>query len=91
MAIAGLGVAQRAGFRVPADLSITGFDGTEIGEHLYPALSTVATDAVSWGRAAARTLLQLIAAPDDAASMDDLDLPPATFVVRESTGPVPAL
>jgi DNA-binding LacI/PurR family transcriptional regulator len=91
MAIAGLGAAQRAGFRVPADLSITGFDGTEIGEHLYPSLSTVATDAVSWGRAAARALLDSIAAARGGAvaSISDIDLPAATFVARESTGPVP--
>jgi len=91
MAIAGLGVAQRAGFRVPYDLSITGFDGTEIGEHLFPALSTVATDAVSWGRAATRVLLQAVAAAstDHQVAIDDLELPPATFVRRESTGPVP--
>lgn len=83
MAIAGLGVAQRAGIAVPADLSITGFDGNEIGEHLFPALSTVATDAVSWGRAAARALLRSIANE----AIEDVDLPRARFLSRESTGP----
>ena len=31
MAIAGMGVAQRAGLRIPHYLSITGFDGFEVG------------------------------------------------------------
>ncbi|SEE63760.1 LacI family DNA-binding transcriptional regulator [Jiangella alba] len=82
MAIAGLGFAQRAGLRVPEHLSITGFDGSDIAEHIYPALSTVATDAVSWGAVAARVLLQEIAGENPG----DTDLPPARFVPRESTG-----
>jgi DNA-binding LacI/PurR family transcriptional regulator len=85
MAVAGLGAAQRAGLRVPHDLSITGFDGFDIAEYVYPALSTVLTDAVSWGMVAARVLLRLISGE----STEDTDLPPARFVVRESTAPVP--
>jgi DNA-binding LacI/PurR family transcriptional regulator len=85
MAVAGLGVAQRAGLTVPHDLSITGFDDSDITAHLYPALSTVATDAVTWGSVAARVLLQLIAGE----SAVTTELPPARFVPRESTAPVP--
>ena len=57
MAVAGLGVAQRRGLVVPRDLSITGFDDTELGRYLHPALTSVATDARAWGAVAARTLL----------------------------------
>ncbi|CAN5145181.1 LacI family DNA-binding transcriptional regulator [soil metagenome] len=81
MAIAGIGVAQRLGFRVPDDLSVTGFDGSDVGEYLHPALTTVTTAVSEWGGEAARTLLQLI--DQDAAS--DVDLAPARLVVREST------
>ncbi|PJJ73555.1 DNA-binding LacI/PurR family transcriptional regulator [Diaminobutyricimonas aerilata] len=85
MAVAGLAVAQSAGVVVPRDLSITGFDGTEVGEHVYPALTTVATDVVEWGRASARVLLQLVTGEHP----DDLELPPARLVVRSSTAPAP--
>ncbi|NEE01027.1 LacI family DNA-binding transcriptional regulator [Phytoactinopolyspora halotolerans] len=85
MAIAGLGVAQHAGLNVPGDLSITGFDGTDIGEHVYPALSTIVADPVRWGSAAARVLLRMIAGDPT----EDVDLPPARFVRRKSSGPAP--
>lgn len=85
MAVAGLGAAQRAGLAVPRDLSITGYDGFDIAEYVHPALSTVLTDAVSWGMVAARVLLRLISGD----STEDTNLPAARFVARESTGPVP--
>lgn len=83
MAVAGLGVAQRRGLRVPQDLSITGFDDTELGRHLHPALTSVATDAREWGAVAARTLLDAVAG----AEVTHTDLSEPTLIVRESTGP----
>ncbi|WP_248242717.1 LacI family DNA-binding transcriptional regulator [Microbacterium kunmingense] len=82
MAIAGLGVAQRRGLDVPRDLSITGFDDTEIGRHLHPAITSVSTDARGWGAAAARALLEAIAGAEAGA----IDLPDPRLVVRASTG-----
>jgi DNA-binding LacI/PurR family transcriptional regulator len=83
MAIAGLGVAQRAGLDVPGDLSITGFDGSDVGRYLHPSLTTVSTSARRWGVAAASTLLRLIEGEEAA----DIDLEPALLVVGESTAP----
>lgn len=83
MAIAGLGVAQRAGLDVPGDLSITGFDGSEVGRYLHPSLTTVSTSARRWGVAAASALLHLI----EGEEADDIDLEPALLVVGESTAP----
>jgi DNA-binding LacI/PurR family transcriptional regulator len=85
MAVAGLGVAQRLGLRVPDDLSITGFDDTDLGRYLHPALTSVATDAREWGRAAASALLDALSGAP--ASHIELDEP--TLIVRESTGPAP--
>jgi DNA-binding LacI/PurR family transcriptional regulator len=86
MAVAGLGVLQAAGVVVPDDLSIVGFDGVDIGRHVFPALTTVVADPEQWGAAAATTLLTLIA--DGTAR--DVELPPARLELRHSTAPPPA-
>ncbi len=88
MATAGLGVAQARGLEVPRDLSITGYDDTELAAHLRPALTTVRTDVVAWGRAAATRLLQLIDGDDTSPAPL---APEARLVVRASTGPVPTI
>ena len=41
MAIAGLAVAVGRGVDVPGQLSITGFDDTELAAHVQPPLTTV--------------------------------------------------
>ena len=85
MAIAGLGVAQRLGIDVPRELSITGFDGSDVGAYLHPALTTVTTAAGDWGRAAAGLLLRVVDSPATPAA--DIVLDPATLVIRDSTAP----
>lgn len=85
MAIAGLGVARRRGLSVPDDLSVTGFDDTEIGRYVNPSLTSVATDAREWGRVAARALLAAIAGEPPA----HVRLAEPSLTVRESTGPAP--
>ena len=83
MATAGLGTAQRRGLSVPRDLSITGFDDTELGRHLFPALTSVSTDARGWGSAAARALLQAIGGAEPEA----LVLADPRLCLRDSTAP----
>lgn len=83
MAIAGMGVATRRGLRVPTDLSLTGYDDTELGRHLNPALTSVATDSRQWGTLAARALLARL----DGGEVTHIDLPQPTLSIRESTGP----
>ncbi len=87
MAMAGLSVAQARGFAVPGDLSVTGYDDTEMAAHLQPSITTVSTDVIEWGRAAATRLLELI----DQRPPTDIVLQPAQLVVRSSTGPVRTL
>jgi DNA-binding LacI/PurR family transcriptional regulator len=92
MAIAGMSLATARGHAVPDDLSVTGFDDTELSRHLRPALTTVRSDPMGWGAAAAGLLLDeidrfLSGAADP---LDDLALPPARLVVRESSAAAPA-
>ena len=88
MAIAGLGAAHAAGLSVPDDLSIAGFDDSEIAEYVHPGLTTVRADPFRFGEAAAHTLNQVV---DGAADVPDVELPPAQLVVRRSTAVPPQL
>ncbi|MEV6493681.1 LacI family DNA-binding transcriptional regulator [Actinoplanes sp. NPDC051633] len=83
MAIAGLAVAQELGIAVPAQLSVIGFDNTELAGYVSPPLTTVRTDPYHWGRTSAEALLALIAGEP----VDDVPAPPAQLVVRASTAP----
>ncbi|MBF5080893.1 LacI family DNA-binding transcriptional regulator [Quadrisphaera sp. INWT6] len=87
MATAVLAVLARAGVRVPHDVSVTGFDDAVLAAHLTPALTTVRSDALAWGRAAADALLDLVGGGGE---RPDVDLPAAQLVVRASTGTPPA-
>ena len=84
-ALAGLGVVQAMGLRSPDDVSVAGFDGTDIARYVFPTLTTVVSDPVAWGGAAAGTLLHLVA--DGHA--DDVDLAAAELRIAESTAPPP--
>jgi LacI family transcriptional regulator, repressor for deo operon, udp, cdd, tsx, nupC, and nupG len=85
MAMAGLSLAVSRGVGVPDQLSVTGYDDMEIAAHLQPALTSVSSDVVAWGRAAATRLLEVI----HHQPLTEVDLPGARLVVRSSTGPVP--
>jgi LacI family repressor for deo operon, udp, cdd, tsx, nupC, and nupG len=80
MAIAGLAVANDLGLTLPDQLSIVGYDDSELAAHVHPSLTSVRSDAVGWGRAATRVLLDSLDTPQA-----DVDLAPASLVVRAST------
>ncbi|GAA2840179.1 substrate-binding domain-containing protein [Kribbella solani] len=86
MAIAGLGAAQAAGLTVPDDLSIAGFDDSELAEYVHPGLTTVRADPFHFGVAAAQTLNRVV---DGEAEILDVELPPAQLVRRRSTAVPP--
>ncbi|HEY2271938.1 MAG TPA: LacI family DNA-binding transcriptional regulator [Jatrophihabitantaceae bacterium] len=86
MAIAGLAVLQRHGLRVPRDISITGFDDTELAHHIEPPLTTVRTAVAQWGE---RVAVELLTATGGSAPQH-IDLEPARMVVRASVAAPPA-
>lgn len=80
MAVGLVARASRLGIDVPGQLSVTGFDGIEIGGYVRPALTTVLTSPRLLGAAAAEMLLALVAGehPTDAA------VPATSVLYRES-------
>ncbi|MFF5567143.1 LacI family DNA-binding transcriptional regulator [Streptomyces sp. NPDC012623] len=86
MAVCGIGTAQRAGLRVPRDLSVVGYDNLPLGRWLHPRLTTVDQQVQAVGAAAARTLLAECGEDVPAPVLDGRP----RLVVRETTGPAPA-
>ena len=77
-----MAVLQTAGLRVPQDISVVGFGDLEAASLVHPPLTTVRQPIADMGRAAANTLLALIAGLDVATQQVSL---PTELVVRAST------
>ena len=71
---------HRRGLRVPADMSLVGFDDLHASRYTIPPLSTVHQPVEDLGRLAAEAMLDLLAGRKPAAQ-----LPVPTFVARDST------
>lgn len=88
MALGFMGEVQRAGIRVPDDLSIVGFDNIEIAQHLSPGLTTIRQPRTQIGIRAAELLLDMI----ETGSRDGpSELIEVEFITRGSSGPPPRL
>ncbi|NQX35718.1 LacI family DNA-binding transcriptional regulator [Herbiconiux sp. VKM Ac-2851] len=71
MAMGAYRAAAELGLRIPADLSIVGFDNQElIAEGLYPALTTVALPHFEMGEWALGALAELMVGDADSATKD---------------------
>lgn len=64
MAIGAMKALREAGLRVPADVSLIGFDDLDHVRHLDPALTTVRVDKEMLGTIAVKRLLALMSSPD---------------------------
>jgi DNA-binding LacI/PurR family transcriptional regulator len=85
MALAGLGVAQRLGVRVPADQSIAVWDDTVLCEIVNPAFTALRRDIPAAGAAAARMLCQVAMGEHPGSRQEE----PPVLVVRDSTAAAP--
>lgn len=81
-ALGAMSALQAAGLRVPADISIIGFDDLPAVSQVHPALTTVRQPISEMGRAAVNTLLAVIAGLEVATPQVTL---PTELVIREST------
>lgn len=86
LAAAAIRGATQRGWRVPHDLSVTGWDDNPVAAVMLPSLASVHHDHVMLGRHAAASLPAVLRG--EPAPLDHG--PIATVRWRESTGPAPA-
>lgn len=82
MAVGAIACAREMGVKVPSDLSVCGFDNTEISRIFSPQLTTVTEPLHDYGMIAATMLLECIEAPENQTNHKVLK---AEFVPRNST------
>jgi len=86
LAIGVIQAANARGLRVPEDMSVVGFDDTELASVVAPALTTVRQPLAEMGRTAVNLLTRLL----ERQRFETLHIELATrLVVRGSTGPAP--
>ena len=66
-AVGAMHAAASLGLRLPADLSVVGFDDIALAKYMIPELTTVAQPIYEMGTLAARLLLDHLSAPDEEA------------------------
>jgi LacI family transcriptional regulator len=87
-AVGALRELRERGIRVPQEISVTGFDNVQLSEFCYPALTTVHIPRVRIGHIICDYLLPK---PGRTAIVDSEVVIDPEFLVRDSTGPAPAL
>ena len=83
-AVGAMFVLHEAGFRVPEDVSVVGFDDISVASFTLPPLTTVRQPLLEMGTVAAQTLLDRI--EERAAFIPEIALAPE-LIIRNSTGP----
>jgi len=86
MAIGAMQAAREAGFLVPDDISIVGFDDIPVAAYLTPPLTTVRQPLYELGEAAARMLLRLL---EGELSSPTREVLPALLVPRGTVRALP--
>ena len=81
LALAAIKTLQRAGVRIPDDISVAGFDDIDFCALVTPALTTVHVPRDEMGRLAADKLLEMIGGKSAGTTTEV----PVTLVQREST------
>lgn len=87
MAAGVIRVADRLGIRIPAELSVAGFDDIALARLVYPALTTIRQPLAVM---ADRAVSELISAASAGVELQGTIIVPAELQIRESTGPAPA-
>lgn len=85
MAIGACLTLHRRALRVPADVSVIGFDDLAMSRYFVPPLSTVQHPTYELGQIAAQAMLALLRR-----ERPELQVPAPRVVARDSTAPAPA-
>ncbi len=88
MAAGVLVAAHKLGVQVPSELSIIGFDDSEIAETMWPALTTVRQPLHQFGSVAMEMLIANSGKRSDV--LGETKTLPYIMMVRQSTGPAPS-
>lgn len=80
-ALSCLAVAQKKGFRIPNDLCIVAYDGTEITELSYPELTVIQQNCPEIARRCVETVIKMI----DGKKVPELELVPVKLIERGTT------
>ncbi|MCR5215969.1 MAG: LacI family DNA-binding transcriptional regulator [Lachnospiraceae bacterium] len=86
IAMGAMRALQDAGYSIPEDISIVGFDDTEGSAYTRPALSTIHTPAYHMGEYGASVLSTLLCQKDAPSMKMKLS---CSYVKRETVAPVP--
>ena len=86
MAVGAMSAARELGFDVPADLSVVGFDDSEIARVVWPRLTTVRQPVVEMAHTAADMLLRQLAGEDPGPTV----IHTHRLIERLTVGPPPA-
>lgn len=87
MAFGALRALRRSGLRCPDDVSVVGMDDHELSSTFD--VTTVAQPVSQQGAAAARWIVERLAAPEGGPGPDDVRLHSVRLVLRGSTAPAP--
>jgi len=82
--------AYRNNIRVPEDISVIGFDDSELAERIWPTLSTIRQPLSQYGESAVENLVNRAGngSKKDADKPSGTDILDYEFILRESTGPL---
>ncbi len=58
--IGGINIIKAKGYKIPEDISVTGYDGIKLAKYINPPLVTINQDTSKMGRIAAEKLIELI-------------------------------
>lgn len=86
MAVATVRVADSLGINVPGQLSVAGFDDIALARQVFPSLTTIRQPLSKMSERAAESLIE---GKNKGKSVAEVEIVPATLMIRESTGPAP--
>ncbi len=87
LALGVLAALHRAGVAVPAAMSVSSFDNTNLAPYTIPSLTSVDVEARAMGERAARLTIERLSDPQQRLALVQVE---PRLVVRDSTGPAPS-